>query len=274
MYHKRKIKPDRSITGLLPAIIAISLFIITNIFWGVDIGLKVLGVTILIYSIFTFIAVYRTRSIGYFFSALYLLSMGLYLLIVPAEFVFESGHDFPPMAKFFVFTSVFLLLVLIYLMATRKIKWKGREVFELAARLVNESPGSFTERPRPVAKIKYSKDELLGFAGFMRRNLIALPYYETNRIVLAPVPMKKDFAFLYKYGRNYIDKSWVAFDFDGNVSVHISKEDYLNYKDELSFDQLCTSMANLFIEFLEYFVKGEEVRIIDKLDSLKMNIFT
>jgi len=33
-------------------------------------------------------------------------------------------------------------------------------------------------------------------------------------------------------------------------------------------------MGNLFKEFFELFLKGEEVRIIDKLDSLKINIFT
>jgi len=32
---------------------------------------------------------------------------------------------------------------------------------------------------------------------------------------------------------------WVAFDFDGNVSAHVSREDYLDYREELSLDALC-----------------------------------
>lgn len=85
--------------------------------------------------------------------------------------------------------------------------------------------------------------------------------------------MGHEFKFLYTNNSNYENETWILFDYDGNVTVHISKKDYLEYKETLSFDQLCESMGNLFKEFFELFLKGEEIRIIDKLDSLKISIF-
>ncbi|RLD80317.1 MAG: hypothetical protein DRJ10_07600 [Bacteroidetes bacterium] len=70
-----------------------------------------------------------------------------------------------------------------------------------------------------------------------------------------------------------MEKSWVAFSFDGNVSVNISKEDYLDYKEDLAFDQLCKPLSEVMIEFIQLNVKGEQVRIIDKMNNLKINIF-
>ncbi len=58
---------------------------------------------------------------------------------------------------------------LVYLMATQKGKWKGRNIFELAARNVNDTVNGYTERPRPAGKVEYTKSELFGFADFIRK---------------------------------------------------------------------------------------------------------
>ena len=70
------------------------------------------------------------------------------------------------------------------------------------------------------------------------------------------------------------DKSWVAFDYGGTVSAHISKEDYLDFKENLAFDPLCEKLGQQFVEFFEYFRKGEEVRIIDKVNEIKVGYFS
>jgi hypothetical protein len=44
--------------------------------------------------------------------------------------------------------------------------------------------------------------------------------------------------------------------------------------DQLSFDRLCDSMGELFKEFFTLFLSNDGVRIIDRLDSLKVSIFT
>jgi len=65
----------------------------------------------------------------------------------------------------------------------------------------------------------------------------------------------------------------VAIDYEGNISVNITQEDYLLFKQDLDFDQLCQSLGNVFVEFLEYSKSGQETRIIDRMDSLRLNPF-
>ena len=67
--------------------------------------------------------------------------------------------------------------------------------------------------------------------------------------------------------------SYIAFDFNGDIFVNVGKNDYLKYKDQLTFDQLCESLGQLFIEFLELFKKGEGVRIIDRMNGLQLSPF-
>ena len=61
---------------------------------------------------------------------------------------------------------------------------------------------------------------------------------------------------------------------NGNVSVNISKQDYLDYKEDLAFEQLCNSLSDVIIKFIELHVSGREIRIIDKMDNLKIGIFS
>ena len=273
MYHRRNLKTDNSITGLLPAIITLAIFIISNIFWGFYVGFRVLAVMIAVYSLFQFRAYSRVRNLTYLVSAIYLLSLSLFLFFAPISSSGIDKRNFTSLNKFLAFAVFSLLIWLVYLMLTRKVKWKGREVYELAAMSVKDATNGFTERPYPTGKINYSRRDLFDFASFLRSNQIALPFYEENKIAFVPIKMGKEFKFLYTNNYDYKDSSWVLFDYEGNVTVHISKKDYLDYKENLSFDQLCESMGNLFKEFFELFIKGEEVRIIDRLDSLNISIF-
>ncbi|MBT3207302.1 MAG: hypothetical protein HN704_03255 [Bacteroidetes bacterium] len=274
MYYRRNLKANNSIAGLMPAIVSLGLFIIANIFWGFHVGFKVLALIILIYALFQFRAYHRVRSLTYLISSIYLLTFALFLFFAPISDVGLDKINFTPFNKFLAFCMFALLIWLVYLSITRKVKWKGREVYELAAMAVKETSNGFTERPYPTGKLNYSKHDLLEFASFLRSNQIALPFYEENEIAFVPIKMGQEFRFLYTNDYNYKDKSWILFDYMGNVTVHISKKDYLEYKENLSFDQLCESMGNLFKDFFELFLKGEELRIIDRLDSLKINIFS
>ena len=46
------------------------------------------------------------------------------------------------------------------------------------------------------------------------------------------------------------------------------------YRDDLSFDQLCDSMANVYIDFLDLYRRDLTVRIIDRLNSVKIGFFS
>ena len=165
---------------------------------------------------------------------------------------------------------LFMTLMVIFTIQ-RKLKWRSREMLELAAIPVNEIKNGLTTRPMQAGKLNYSPEELMSFASFIRKKLIAIPVKEQNRIVfLINIPMGRLLAFSSRYK----DRSWVAFDHDGNVTVNISQSDYFMYKDLLSFDKLCQSLGELFIAFMEQYRNGEGSRIIEQLNSLQLNIIT
>jgi len=274
MLYYRKLKPDWSPVGLLPALVALAILFFSIIFLGLAIAYKVLAAILLFYTAFQYYAFTKVRSLGYFISATYMLSFGLFLVFLPVSIGKFSNGEFSNISKFLLFTTVTLLLFLVYLLITRKTKWRGREVFELAAAPVETMTNGFTERPRPVGKKEYVKSDLLAFSRFLSTNHIALPFVEEDRIVMIPLIMGKEFQLLYSLNPNYIEKSWVAFNYNGDITVHISKSDYLEFKDQLSFDQLCESMGELFKEFFDLFLKNEGVRVIDRLNSLGVSVFT
>jgi len=169
---------------------------------------------------------------------------------------------------------VFFGFLIVSLALTRRLKWRGREIFELAAESVEENDNGYTSRPRPVGKVEYSPSQVRAFARFCSRHLIALPYVTSKNISLVPVKMGDEFGRLLGLSGDYRDATWVTFDMDGEVSVHIAKMDYLDYREPLAFDPLCNSLGQLFIDFIELFEKGESIRIIDRMNDLNMGIFS
>jgi hypothetical protein len=156
----------------------------------------------------------------------------------------------------------------------KKLKYRGREIMELAAWDVEEGPDSYTERPRPAGVVEYSKYDIIDFTNYLKRILVGMVYHEKDRIIIVPVKQGDEYDALYNPYYNYQDKSWVAFDFDGQVSVHISRSDYLDYREDLAFDHLCESMGKLFITFAEFYMRGDKVRILDRLNSVKTGLFS
>jgi hypothetical protein len=169
---------------------------------------------------------------------------------------------------------VFFGLVLVYLLVTRKFKWRGREIFELAAESIEETGNGYTSRPKPVGKLDYSLQQLHAFARFCARHLIALPYITSKNITLVPIKMGEEYGRVLGLSGDYRDASWVNFDVDGEVSVHISQKDYLDYREPLAFDQLCASFGQVYIDFFEAHKKGEGIRVVDRMDDLKLGFFS
>jgi len=139
---------------------------------------------------------------------------------------------------------------------------------------VEEGLESYTERPRPAGLVDYSKYDIIDFTNYLKRVMIGFTYQEENRIFIVPIKFGHEWGALYSPNFNYLEKTWIAFDFDGQVSVHISRKDYLSYKEDLAFDHLCESMGQLFITFGEFYMRGDKVRIIDRLNSVKLGLFS
>jgi hypothetical protein len=271
MYYPRKLRNDFRITGFIPAIICLSAGALIWIFIGRKEGYLSVSAFFILYSLFSLWIYFRTRNQSYIASSVWQLLFGIY--VATRSGYLYSGID-PTIQGLLIFLLLASTVWLFYLVFTRRAKWKGREVFELASLSIEPQPDGFTERPHPAGKAEYTRSELTGFAEFLKKNLVAMPYFEENRIVFVPVKMEEEFGYMFNPGKFKESRSWIAFDFQGNVTVNVSKRDYIGYKEELSFDQLCDNLGKLFIEFMKYYRKGEEERILYKLNELGLGLTT
>ena len=274
MFNSKRLKSGSPVYSFIPAIIALGMFAFSALFFGPEIAFKILGAIILIYSVISFGFYYlKTRSYIYLVSSSYLLAFGLVLLTIRLEYAGRPDLVFPPVTRFFVVWMILLWVWLFYLMVTKQTSWKGNNILELAANGVEPSEDAYTERPFPVKIIDYDKHEILALARFLSRNLTCTSYLDSGKVYLVPVNNKSALQLFYQPGFNIIEKTWISFDEEGQVSVHISRESYLSFRENLALDQLCNNLGNLFIGFLDDYRKGEGVRITDKIKNVKTDFF-
>ena len=270
MYFSRKQRYEFSMTGFIPAITCLLLYALAVIFYGYKEGFAVAGAFFILYSGFSIWIFSRTGNKSYIAASLFQFFFGLYFLTHPKLSAIWSVDS--KISGLILLMCVISTIWLFYLFFKKKAKWKGREVFELASVSAEPQPDGFTDRPRPAGRTDYTKSELLGSARFMSSNLVAMPYFENERVVFVPVKMDDSFSYLFRPGKFRQKRSWVAFDFQGNVTVNITRFDYLGYKEELSFDLLCENMGRLFIRFMEFYRKGEAERIIFELNEVGLGL--
>jgi hypothetical protein len=115
---------------------------------------------------------------------------------------------------------------------------------------------------------------MIRFVDFVQSHMIAFPFREENRIVFVLTVPGNDWPYLLGLKQDYLEDTWVAIDDDGNISVNITEEDYLLFKQDLAFDQLCQSLGNVFAEFLELSKDGKEEKIVDRMDALRLSPLT
>lgn len=172
------------------------------------------------------------------------------------------ADDQMPMPIVIIIVCSIILLIYMFFVFL-KYTARYRRILELAARPVDDAQNGFTQRPYPSGKAVYSKGEIFGFAEFLKSRLIAIPFVESNGITLA---FPEDWlGRLYDMHGSYLDDTRVIFQFNGQVSAHITEKDYKKYQEELTFDQLCSSLGNMFIEFMELFKNGEGECILEEI---------
>ena len=274
MSHIQKLKSGSPIKVFIPAIISLIILALSSIFLGPKNGLKILGGIILVYALISFAFYYlQTRSYMYLISSSYLLAFGFVLLTMQLQFDRNPSFVFPPICRLFAIWMLLSWIWLFYMMVTGQTRWKGNHILELSAIGVEQSNNAYTERPFPVREIDFTKDEILAMATYLRQNLISIHYNDGDKVYFVPINNSAALDLLFRPGFNVIEDTWIAFDPGGQVSVHISRKTYLSYKENLAFDQLCNNLGNLFIEFLDDYRKGEDVRIMDKLNTVKSDFF-
>jgi len=269
----RKLKPDRNINGVIIPFSIVPIFGLATLFFGLHVGLITLAIWMFVYSLFYMYVFVRTWNTAQLVVCAEGAFFGFMFLVFEPNFGTNSVGSREFKAAY-ISGVIFFGILLVSLVITRRLKWRGREIFELAAESVDETSNGYTSRPRPVGKVEYSTQEAHAFALFCARHLIALPYMSSKNITLVPIKMGDEFSRLLGLSGDYRDASWVNFDVSGEVSVHIAQKDYLDYREPLAFDQLCTSFGQVFIDFIELYTKGEGVRVIDRMDNLKLSFLS
>jgi hypothetical protein len=269
MYTLRKLKPDRSYGMILLPFAALAGAVAIAAVFGAPAGLTFIGVIYTLYASYSFLTFGRTGNGGFVVVALFQLFAGL----AGFTWAVTLGQRPNRPGLFFISLMLFFLAWTILLAVTKRIKWRGREVLELAAAPVEHTQNGYTGRPLPVGKTEFDERTIRGFAAFARRHLIAATYVGKDRVAFVPVRESREAPFLLGLKPDYTRETWVCFDFAGNVSANISQRDYLDYREALSFDKLCHSLGDLFVEFVGMFARGEGVRIIDRLDAVGLSMF-
>lgn len=271
----KKLKTDNSVIGLVPSVLALLIFALVSSLYSLEIGFDALGVVVLLYSVLLGFWYYvKTKNYFYLVSFTYMIVFGVFLLILEPGMLKRYGGKLDSQAAFVFILVLFLLIWLLFILVNKKLKWRGREIMELAAINVEPETGSYTDRPRPKGVISATKSDIIQFSKYLKKKLIFMTYIEEDKVILVPVKMSHEFRIMYKQNINSIAFTRIFIDFEGNVSVHISKADYLDYKEDLSFHHLCEALGNLVIDFYDLYVNNEEVRIMDKLNSVKVGYFT
>ena len=267
MNNEKKLKPyptgSRIFLFLSALFVATYIFLIIRSFYGVNAVFLIGALAPFYMAVWGAFLLLRTKN-EYF---LFLVLMGIFFVTANLLRVFYSES----IAEYFLFCTLLLFAIVIYIFFTRKIKFRGREILELAAKPINETANGFTARPYVAGKAEYSPTEIKGFSKFLLKHLIALPYYEESRIVF-----QVEFSLwnLSKLSDNYSKTTYVTFEKSGDIVVFISNKYYSKYKDELTFDKLCASLAALFKEFLELYKQGAERKIINRMDALKESVLS
>lgn len=271
MFQTLKLKPDRSIGGWIVPLSMLAIFGISLLILGYRRGMFVLAGLILLYALYSLYVFIRTGNFEHLVLCAYQVCLGTAALFLPS-YVSTNRIEPPAGVAAYLIGLIFFGVLIVFLMVTRRLKWRGREIFELAAAPVEETGDGYTPRPRPVGKVEFSRPEILAFARFCARHLISVNYVNPRQAVFVPVRMGQEYTYLFRVGGAHLDSTWISFDFDGEVAVHVAQKDYLDYQEPLAFDKLCESLGQLFIEFAEMHRRGEGVRMIDRMNALRLSV--
>ena len=165
-----------------------------------------------------------------------------------------------------VFLILFILLLGVYFYGiVRNLRCRHRycQILERAAEPVRTAADGYTQRPMPMGKLAATDEQRRGFATFVRQNDIAMPYHFPDRIVLVVNSSLRFWVALPDFQKD----SFVTMGNDASIIANIARKDYRQYREALTFDQLCRSFGNLFGRLFQLYMEGREDRIFELLDG-------
>ena len=175
-----KLKPASILAALWPAILVLTTLAILWSYIGIEAAYTFIGVIFVFFGVSSLINLALTKNTAYIVVALFQISAA-FAFAGRYSSLFYISNQFTRLATSLL---LFFLIATMYLWYTKRLKWRIREILELAAAPVNETTNGFTSRPRPWGNIDCSRFELNEFAAFALKHHIAVPYYESDRVVL------------------------------------------------------------------------------------------
>ena len=196
--------------------------------------------------------------------------LGFLIGVTTAQVSFIFPHHYEYGIFKLTYFTCFILIILFILINWNsfynheRYEINSRRLFRLASERIFKTDNGYTERPYSGRKVDCTRNELLGFIRFLQGNYIVRPFYYESYVCLS-FSMNKSLVIIHEGS----EVSHVMIGYDGTVAVRVSEKDYMDYRERLSFDQLCASIADIFTRFLDYYKKGLESRIIIELKSIK-----
>lgn len=183
-----------------------------------------------------------------------------------AIFIFDSPIEYIKLIYVANILVIVLLIIAFWpvLAGQERYESNARRIFKLAAEIIEETAGGYTSRPFSAGNVAVSEDDLQGFARFVNGKHIARAF---NR--------KEGFYLAFSLNKSVMrlddpaEVSYLSINYSGEVTVQITPADYKAYRAKYNFDQLCASMADVFIRFLNYYREGKEDRIITELKTAR-----
>jgi len=254
MNYSSKLKPIKLsmiiINSILFVVIFFSIFAVIRAVLSEPVADKISGMIYIVFAGGLLFFWFRTKSI--------LLLPGMLMNLSVAI------HFFFHIRTILIVINVLLLIIMIHLLYVHlKHNSIHRKLLELAASTVTDTKNGYTSRSYPVGKIDFSKGELFGFAEYLKKQLIAVSQQEGNTVVF--VLAEDWYAYLLDLRKDDDEVTRIVFNYDGGVSASIAKTDYSKYKEALTFDQLCDSLGNVFMEFLHHFKNGDQGIILERI---------
>lgn len=266
MYFIRKLRPPEISIETIIGIFMLPVILVLFLFFGFRAMFGFIALVELVALIIQLSLYLRSKNPAFLWMAISFAMVLVFAIYLSLFGIDKSRNEYPILAAGVILAA----LVVIYLIITKKIKWRTREILELSAMPVSEAEDGFTERPMPVGKIDATRIEMESFTHFIRKHLIAIPYYEEDTVIFS---LTSNYWKQIGVRKGYDDESWVSIDGEGHVNAYISKQDYMKFKDRFSFDQLSLSLGKLFAGFFEMYKRGEGHKILRSFNDLRLNPF-
>jgi hypothetical protein len=187
----------------------------------------------------------------------------------------QMGFDLPDgpynlpfsMVTWIINLLIFLVMIPIFgpvAVKSFRLEQSAKKLFRIASQTVHTSKEGFTTRPFYAGNTGCSKEQITGFTQYLSGHLVVYPVFTEQNVFLTFSMGKSPLSI-----QEPSEISYIAFDYNGNITVHIDARDYRKFRKKLTFDTLCDSMGSLFKRFMDYYLNNQESRIITEIKTLR-----